>query len=114
MEIPDISNITLLVMSVIAVIVVASWHRSKDGFQLQQMLVDSKTNKISIEKLGYITALFFGTWALVAQVQHNALTEEYFIGYLTVFAVTRVASMGISVKKDMVDKEVVKNDQLNE
>ena len=92
----------LAVMYITIVAVVWSWHRSPTtGINLQQVLVDSVTGNIAIEKVGYMTALATGTWGFVAQAVTDKPLDAYAIGYFTVFAAARVASQGIAVYKDV-------------
>lgn len=94
-------DIALIVMTCLVVMVVWRWHLSDDSFKLQQVLVDNVTGKIAIEKVGYMTALAFGTWGMVALIQQQKMTEGYFTAYLGVFALSRAASAGISALKDV-------------
>lgn len=96
----DPSTVALLVGTFISIAVVTSWHRSNDNFHLQQMLVDNVSGKVSIEKVGYISALAIGSWGFVALTLHDKMTEGYFTAYLGVFALSRVASSGLTVFKD--------------
>lgn len=95
------SLIALTVMAVLIIVVVWSWHRDKDSnFQLQQVIVDNTTNKISIEKVGYMTALAIGSWGFVALTLNDKLSEWYAMAYLGAFVIGRLGSSGISVWKD--------------
>jgi len=96
----DPSTAALVVATALVVIVVAQWHRSDDNFKLQQMLVDNVSGRVSIEKVGYVTALAIGSWGFIALTLHDKMTEGYFTAYLGVFALARVASSGLSVYKD--------------
>jgi len=97
----DISTWYLLVMTLIITIVLVIWHKADTDFHLQQVLIDSVTGKISIEKVGYMTALAIGTWGFVTLIQRDKMTEWFYMGYLSVFALSRVASSAISVTKDI-------------
>ena len=97
----DISTWYLLAMTLIVAIVLTIWHRSDGNFHLKQVLVDSVSEKISIEKVGYMTALAIGTWGFITLIQRDKMTEWFFMGYLSVFALSRVASSAISVTKDI-------------
>lgn len=96
----DPSTAALVVGTVICIAVVASWHRANNDFSLQQMLVDNVSGKVSIEKVGYTLALAIGSWGFVALTLHDKMTEGYFTAYLGVFALSRVASSGLTVFKD--------------
>lgn len=96
----DPSTAALVVGTVIVLAVVVSWHRSSDEFRLQQMLVDNVSGMVSIEKVGYMTALAIGSWGFIALTLHDKMTEGYFTAYLGVFALSRVAASGLTVFKE--------------
>lgn len=96
----DPSTGALVVGTAIVIGVLIQWHRANDNFHLQQMLVDNVTGRVSIEKVGYMTALAVGSWGFIALTLHDKMTEGYFTAYLGVFALARVASSGLAVYKD--------------
>lgn len=96
----DPSAVALVIGTAICIAIVASWHRSSNDFHLQQMLVDNVSGKVSIEKVGYTLALAIGSWGFIALTLHDKMTEGYFTAYLGVFALSRVASSGLTVFKD--------------
>jgi hypothetical protein len=104
----DPSTAALVVGTVIVLAVVISWHRSNNDFQLQQMLVDNVSGRVSIEKVGYMTALAIGSWGFIALTLSGKMTEGYFTAYLGVFALSRVASSGLTVFKDIKAPEATK------
>lgn len=100
----DPSLIVLTAMAVIVIAVVWSWHSNPDsGFHLQQVLVDSVTGKIAIEKVGYMTALAIGSWGFVTLILRDKMTEWYAGLYLTAFVLGRLGSSWLSVKKDIAE-----------
>ena len=103
----DPSIVVLAVMSLLIVSVVWAWHRdSSNDFHLQQVLVDNVSGKISIEKVGYMTALAIGTWGFVTLILHDKMTEWYAGLYLGAFVFGRLGSSWLSIKKDMASSEI--------
>lgn len=96
---------SLAFMVVIVIFVVASWHHSKDGFDLSQCIVDSTTGRISPEKVGYMTALAIMTWAFVALVMHDKMTEWYATVYAGLFVMGRLGSQYLTTKKDIANAD---------
>jgi hypothetical protein len=95
----DLSLVALTVMGTIVCGVVWSWHVQDDEFCLRQVLLDGTTGKISIEKVGYMTALSIGTWGFVALILKEQLTEWYAGLYLGAFVLGRLGNSWI-VRKD--------------
>lgn len=97
-----VASVLLMVVTAGIFAVLVSWHRNPDDtFDLRQSVVDSTTGKIAVEKMGYMVALAYGTWIMVALVEANKMSENYYTIFLSVFAVVRVASSGISAMKDV-------------
>jgi hypothetical protein len=96
----DPSLVVLAVMSIIIVVTVISWHFNDSKFHLQQLIVDNVSEKLSIEKTGYMTALAVATWIMITLTIYNKMTEGYLAGYLSIFALSRAASSLTSVWKD--------------
>ena len=94
-------NASLIFMVAVVCILMWKWHRDDNQFHLQQVLVDNTTGKIAIEKVAYMSALSVGSWGFVALIQSEKMNVEYFATYLGVFALSRAASSGISVFKDV-------------
>lgn len=102
----DASIVFLTVMSFLVVLVVWSWHRDKSiDFHLQQVLVDSVTGKISIEKVGFMTALAISTWGFVALTIQGKMSEWYAGLYMSAFVLARTGSAWMSVKKDLTQNQ---------
>lgn len=98
----DPSLVVLVVMSLLVVSVVWSWHRNKDNnFHLQQVLVDNTSGKISIEKVGFMTALAISTWGFVALILRDKINEWYVGLYIMAFVAGRFGSSWLSVKKEL-------------
>ena len=97
----DAPMAALVVMSVIVIATVVSWHRTKDGFDLSQCIVDSTTQRIAPEKVGFMTVLAIMTWGFVALILQGKLTEWYAGLYGGMFVAGRFGSQYLSTKKDI-------------
>jgi len=97
----DPSSISLLVLVILVIAVVWYWHLSDNSFNLQQCLLDSVTGKISVEKIGYMTALSLMSWGFVTLVLHDKITEWYAGLFGGLFVLGRAVSSGLSVIKDV-------------
>lgn len=98
----DPAIVTLTAMAIIVIVVVWSWHADKTkDFHLQQVLVDSVTGKIAIEKVGYMTVLALMSWGFVTLILRDKLSEWYAGLFAGVFVLGRVASSWMAVKKDI-------------
>jgi hypothetical protein len=101
----DLSVAVLSVGSLVVFYVLYVWHKANHPFDLRQLLLDSATDKISIEKVGYITALIVSSWSFVTMVSKNTLTEWFFTAYIAVFAAARLGSQGLSVYKSTKEEK---------
>lgn len=97
--------VALVFMTALVVGVVWSWHANKSNdFHLQQVLVDSVTGKIAIEKVGFMTALAVGTWGFTALIIKGQMTEWYAGIYIGAFVAGRLGSSWLSVKKEIFNQ----------
>ena len=102
LETASASTWMLMFMFVVVFCALISWHRNPNiPFDLSQMLVDSTTGKIAVEKVGYVVALGISTWGVVALIESNHITEWYFGVYISAFVLGRMGSTGISAYKDV-------------
>jgi len=77
---------TLFLVGLVIIGAVLVWWHIKDGeFDLRDLLLDTKTRRVSIEKVGMVTALITSTWGFVSQIQDGKMTEWYFAGYITLW-----------------------------
>lgn len=97
----DPSSVLLWVLIALVVLVVWSWHRSDDDFDLRQCLQDNVTGKISVEKVGYVSVLGTSMWGFVTLVQRDKLTDWYVGAMIGGFVLGRAVSSGLSVLKDI-------------
>lgn len=71
-------------------VVLYLWQRDGNTFDLKDMLigVDGKT---SLHKFGQATALVISSWGFITLVQHDRMTEWFFIGYMSVWSGVNLA-----------------------
>lgn len=94
-----IDTIALMLATFGLLIVLWGWH-SSDGvrFNLTEMLIDSKTNRVSLMKCGQALALLISTWVLIHETRAGRLTEYLFVGYM-------VAWSGANLAKRWIDRD---------
>jgi phosphoglycerol transferase MdoB-like AlkP superfamily enzyme len=94
--------VVFIVMSVATLVTLWIWHHDESSpFDLKQVLMDNTTNKIAIEKVGFMTALLFGSFGFIALLLMDKLTEWYAGIYMGYFAAARFGSSWLSVKKEI-------------
>jgi hypothetical protein len=96
----DPSLLALLFMTACVVLVVVSWHRT-GKIDLSQCVVDGTTGKLSVEKVGYMTALLTSTWGFVDLSLHDKLTEWYFTAYAGLLIAGRALNTSVNAYKDV-------------
>jgi hypothetical protein len=95
-------NESLLLYSVASLLalVVIKWHMSLDSsVDLQYLLVDTETKKLSIFKAGQVLALIVSTWIVVRETNHDRLNEWLFGGYMFAWAGANLANRALTVKE---------------
>lgn len=94
----DYDTAVLSVTFLCGMLLLGRWHRDKDNaFDLRWIIVDTKSNRVSLFKVGQFVALVVSTWALIYEVRHNRLTEWLFVGYMISWA-------GANTLNKVVDK----------
>lgn len=91
---------TVALSAIIAVVgvVLYIWQRNQNAFDLKDMLVGAD-GKASINKFGQATALVISSWGFITLVQHDKMTEYYFIGYMTVWSGVNLAKTIFAPRK---------------
>ena len=74
-------------------------------FDLEDLLLDQKTGKASLAKLGQFTALSVSTWSFVYCTLHGTLTEFYFGTYMAAWAGTNLANKWIDQRNRNSEKD---------
>ena len=91
-----ISEVSLGLMVLLALLVLLHWQRCPDQFDLRWVLVDTETQKVSLFKAGQLVALVVSTYAFVVLVQRDKLTEWFFAGYMLTWAGANLANKWIT------------------
>lgn len=91
-------NLTLLIFTGFGLMLLVVWHRHPDNFDLRHLLMDSKTDRVSLMKCGQLFALLVSTWVLIRETNHDRLTEWLFAGYMLTWA-------GANVARRWIDKD---------
>lgn len=99
----DASLVALTLMFLVVVLTVVSWHRNKPGFDLSQCIVDSVTQRIVPEKVGYMTVLALMSWGFVALTLQGKMTEWYAGLFAGIFVMGRLGSQALTIKKDIAN-----------
>ncbi len=84
--------------TIFATILLAMWQRDNSPFDLRHLLIDSKTQRVSLFKLGQLVALVVSSWGFVVLVSKDKLTETYFLGYMTAWTAANIG-------KRLIDKD---------
>ena len=101
-----IDTIALMLATFGLLIVLWGWH-SSDGvrFNLTEMLIDSKTNRVSLMKCGQALALLISTWVLIHETRAGRLTEFLFFGYMAAWAGANLGNKIISGKQTSLSEK---------
>lgn len=94
-----INDALLLALICALLIVLGLWQRKDDTFDLRWLLVDSKTNKVSLSKTGQLIALIVSSWALIFETRNGNLTEWLFMAYIATWSGVNVASKVVEKMK---------------
>ena len=88
----------LLIGIVMMIIQLAIWHRDDTEFDLRHILIDSKTKRVSLMKIGQATALILSSWVLIYETRNDRLTEWLFLSFMGVWS-------GANLAKRWIDKD---------
>ena len=77
----------LLFLTLTASVLILGYLQFKrDQLDLRWLILDDKSGRPSIHKIGQVLALIVSTWGFVNLVNHGTLTEIYFTTYMGVWA----------------------------
>ena len=69
------------------------WHIDKaTRFDIRDLLVDKKTGRLSLYKIGQFFALIVSTWVIVRETNSDRLTEWLFIAYMAAWSGANLAN----------------------
>ena len=95
------SNFLIAIVSVFAIAVFVYWHVDKTTrFDIRDLLVDKKTGRLSLYKIGQFFALVVSTWVLVRETNSDRLTEWLFIAYMVAWSGANLANKYLDKKKN--------------
>lgn len=101
----DYTGVILFCMIIVFGIMIYRLNKSDSSkFFYDQLFVD-KDGTASTSKLAHITALFLSSWGFIHLTLKGALTEWYFLTYMTVWVLQRSYSKWIDLKASEKDKE---------
>ena len=97
-----IDTLVLMVATLIFLILLWTWHGDeKVPFNLMEMLIDSKTKRVSLMKCGQALALLVSTWVIVHETRAGRLTEWLFLAYTACWAGANLGRRLIDQKKEV-------------
>jgi hypothetical protein len=83
----DFPGIFVATLILVLIVTLTSWHRdNRTVFDLKTIFVNSKTNTVSLHKIGQFTALIVSTLLIWYEAMHGRLSEWLFTSYMTVWA----------------------------
>ena len=92
-------NDSLLLGGICALLMILGfWQGKHDEFDLRWLIVDTKTHRVSLFKLGQLVALLTSTWAVIYQTRHDRLTEWMFTAFMVAWAGANVANKFVDRK----------------
>jgi hypothetical protein len=88
----DLETLVLGIGSILGLIVLLQWQRRPDSFDLRHLLVDSKTDRASLMKIGQLFALLVSTWVLIHETRAGKLSEWLYGSYMLTWAGANLVS----------------------
>lgn len=74
------------------------WHSEDSPFDLRHVIVEPRTERVSLHRLGQFVALAVSTMVLWYEMMHARLTEWLFMGYMAAWAGAALAKRWIDTK----------------
>lgn len=75
------------------------WHADKrTDFDLRDLMIDVKTGKLAVLKVGQLASLMVSTWVLIHETRAGKLSEWLFSAYMLVWS-------GSDLVKRYIDKD---------
>jgi hypothetical protein len=88
-----------IVLGLVAVALVMVTRDRRNPASLLQLVVEARTGRISLSRVGQLVALIVSSWGFVALVKTDKLTEWYFTSYMLAWAGSRLASQYLDGRK---------------
>ena len=95
-----LDDLVLMAMALVLIGVLVLWQRDRSSaFNLQDLLLDHKSGKASLQKTGQLVAMLVSTWVLVHETRAERLTEWLFMAYMFAWAGANLASKLLDAKQ---------------
>ena len=96
----NIDTLVLIFSSVVFCVLIFMWHNDdQTRFDLTELLIDSKTQRVSLMKIGQALALLVSTWVLIYETRAGRLSEWLFLSYMTAWAGANLANKWLRIKE---------------
>jgi hypothetical protein len=86
------SLLMLIIMAAALATTMVAWHKSPQAFDLKWLVVDTKTEKVSLSKVGQLAALLVSTWGFVVLIEKDRMSEWFFMGYMLAWTGANLAN----------------------
>ena len=92
-------TLVLGIGTILFLIILSWWHARKNvEFDVKDIFIDGRTNRLSLAKLGQFVAMLVSTWIIIYQTRHGLLTEWLFTGYMLAWAGANIAGKWLDKK----------------
>jgi len=91
------SDILIICAIIFFIYVLGVWHVDDTKFDLRCIIIEDRTGKVSLHKLGQVSALFVSSIIIWYETVNGRLTDWLFTGYMISWA-------GTSLAKRWIDK----------
>jgi hypothetical protein len=88
-----------VILGVVVLALVAVTRDQRNPVSLLQLVVEARTGRLSLSRVGQLVALIVSSWGFVVLVRADKLTEWYFTSYMIAWAGARLASQFLDTKK---------------
>jgi hypothetical protein len=88
----NMSVIMLMFFMILMLLVLIRWQTDpNNNVQLQYLLVDTNTEKVSLYKLGQLFALAISSWVVIHETLNNRVTEWLLAVYMLIATGVNIA-----------------------
>jgi hypothetical protein len=84
----SMDRFSLVLILAIVILSILLWKAQvkKDSFDLRDLIVESKSHKVSLHKFGQFIALGISSWGFIYLTLNGKLTEMYFTTYMAAWS----------------------------
>jgi hypothetical protein len=79
-------SVALVVGVLAALVLLVVWQLSDKRFDLREVLIDGGSGRVSLYKVGQMTALLISTWILIHETREGRMNEYLFTMYMFAWA----------------------------